>query len=454
MPKGWTGSLPVFRKRKDPYREAEEVLLDHGDRIAALEANAALLEELDADDDPALDVEAGPEGYAPSLIVVPTWEEMAARGSGSISGDRSLDELLTQTDRDEIDNRLASLNEEFAAQCRLDKFDVGIAVMSGILSAAVDMFLIGVPARTHEDGLRAQPLENYVRDQFKRWFPEDEMKKLAATPAAKVPYDAQYNTGFTDTWVEGLYPTMHRLYSLGHDPLLGFIVGVGDILNGTITTIDKTGAVVVQQIGRYADRKASTVVEALIRQFIHLKTDVNTAMGLPAPLMGLFNLMQFGELGEEKQTVAEIVQGMYYEGYDFEHFCAQSIPAMLVEVAVRTSYFGKRVHEGYGVRESIPFSLDGEKHPKLATMLFLAHSVAAGIDAGRVCFSKNPMELSYPEMAVFAGYALGQLKWSLIKKPALRHKHVMEVLDAELRELTKVSGDRLEDMQDFKFVFA
>ena len=106
---------------------------------------------------------------------------------------------------------------------------------------------------------------------------------------------------------------MHRLYSLGHDPLLGFVVGVGDILNGTITTVDKTGNVVVQQIGRYTDRKASTVAEALIRQFIHLKTDVNTAMGLPAPLMGLFNIMQFGELGTEKQTVAEIVQGMYYE---------------------------------------------------------------------------------------------------------------------------------------------
>ena len=48
----------------------------------------------------------------------------------------------------------------------------------------------------------------------------------------------------------------------------------------------------------------------------------------------------------EKQTVAEIVQGMYYEGYDFEHFCAQSIPTMLAEIAVRVSYFSKRIHEG------------------------------------------------------------------------------------------------------------
>ena len=39
-------------------------------------------------------------------------------------------------------------------------------------------------------------------------------------------------------------------------------------------------------------------------------------MGLPAPLMGLFNLFQSGSIGEAEQTVAEIVQRIYYEGYD------------------------------------------------------------------------------------------------------------------------------------------
>ena len=444
----------MFRKKKGPHREIEEILLDHENRIATLVANAELLEETNVEDSLTPEDETGAEECTSSLIVVPTWNEMATQANKSVSEDDRLDNLLTQSDRDEIDRRLASLNEEFAARYRLDKFDVGIAVMSGILAAAVDMFLVGVPARTHEQGLRAQPLENYIRDQFKKWLPEDEMKKLSATSEAKVPYDAQYNAGFTETWVEGLYPTMHRLYSLGHDPLLGFVVGVRDILNRTITTVDKTGNVVVQQIGRYTDRKASTVAEALIRQFIHLKTDVNTAMGLPAPLMGLFNIMQFGELGTEKQTVAEIVQGMYYEGYDFEHFCAQSIPTMLAELAVRTSYFSKRIHEGRSVKESIPFSKNRERHPKLATMLFLAHSVAAGIDAGRIYFSKNPMELSYPEMATFAVYAMGQLKWSLVKKPNLRHEHIMQALDLEVKELTGSSEERLEDMESFEFIFA
>jgi hypothetical protein len=439
-----------FRKKK--RNDLETVLLAQDDRLKQLAASAGPSESRGQECNSICDVE--PDIDAPTLITIPTWEQMVSNANDVVPETRTIDDILSREDLEDIDTQLAELNEEFAAKYRLDKYDIAFAVMSGILAAAVDMFLVGVPQRTSEEGLRGGKLENYVRDKFKEWLPEEEMKKLAASAEAKVPYDAPYNMGFTEEWVEGLNPYMHRLYSLGHDPLLGFVIGVGDILSGSITTIDKMGNVVVQQIGRYSDRKASTVVEALIRQFVHLKTDVNTSMGLPAPLMGLFNLLQFGEIGEEKLTIAEIVQGMYYEGYDFEHFCAQSIPVMLAELSVRLCYLGKRLHEGYPLRESIPFSTNRDKHPKLATMLFLAHSVAAGIDAGRVYFSKNPMELSYPEMVVFAGYAIKQLKWAAVDKPALRHKNIMKALDEELEELSNASDERLKAMEGFEFYFA
>ena len=111
----------------------------------------------------------------------------------------------------------------------------------------------------------------------------------------------------------------HRLLSLGHDPLLGFVFGVADILTGRMTTIDKSGKIVSQVMEVYADRKESDVFAALAKQIIHFKSDITTSMGLPAPLMSLFNLLQFGSIGEEELTIAEIVQGMHYEGYDFIH---------------------------------------------------------------------------------------------------------------------------------------
>ena len=92
---------------------------------------------------------------------------------------------------------------------------------------------------------------------------------------------------------------------------------MADILTGRMTTIDKTGKIVVQVMENYADRKETDVFAAIAKQIIHFKSDITTSMGLPAPMMALFNLLQFGKIGEYEQTIAEIVQGMYYEGYDY-----------------------------------------------------------------------------------------------------------------------------------------
>ena len=231
------------------------------------------------------------------------------------------------------------------------------------MSAAVDILLVGIPQKG-PDGLSAGTLANYVRAYFEKKFPEDEMKKLANSKESKVSFDAQDNRN-TKEYVQGLSAYYHRLLSLGHDPVLGFIVGVFDIMTGRMTTIDKAGKVVSQVMENYSDRTESNLFAALAKQIIHFKSDITTSMGLPAPLMGLFNLLQFGSIGEEEQTIAEIVQGMYYEGYDFIHFCSLSLPVMITEVIVRLGYAAKRIKEGHTVKESVPVSLNRDKHPKL-----------------------------------------------------------------------------------------
>ena len=53
----------------------------------------------------------------------------------------------------------------------------------------------------------------------------------------------------------------------------------------------------------------------------------------------LFNFASVLEkFGDENQTIAEIVQGMYYEGYDFIHFSSMAISTMIIEVIIRIGY--------------------------------------------------------------------------------------------------------------------
>lgn len=416
------------RRKKDIAQEAEDVLYSLFARAEELEDPKSEEQNLIQEACEKPRVVSGEDEFG---FPKTSWDALVEDARSTYGSGHHVEGLLTEEELAAADERVRVLNEEYNALHRLDHVDIAISVSAGTLSSFVDILLVGIPERT-PDGLRGRPLENYVRDWFLERFPPKEMERLAHDVSSKVPYDAPYNTGFTNEYVEGLWPTMHRLYSLGHDPLLGFVVGTLDILRGRMTTIDKFGRILSQEVPRYAGREEATVFAALCKQLIHFKSDVTTSMGLPAPFMGLFNLMQFGSVGEEEQTIAEIVQGMYYEGYDFQHFCAQSVPVMLTEVVVRLGYFLKRVAEGHGVKESIPVTADRERRPKLGTMLFTAHSLATAVNAGRVAFTKDPMAINYPQWLFFAYRSFAQAKWAMIEKPLKRHEHVMQALEADI----------------------
>lgn len=387
-----------------------------------------------------------------TTLVVPSWEQLCAEAEASVGKNCDLESFFTEDELKSNEEYIEDLRNEFNQLHRLDKIDVTISAIAGIVAGVVDILLVGIPHRGRS-GLEAGPLSDYIRAYFDKVYPPDEMEKLANSKASKVSFDAQDNR-HTRVHVEGLSAYYHRLLQLGHDPVLGFVVGVMDIMTGRMTTIDKAGNLVSQTMENYQDRVEPNVFKAIAKEFLHLKSDITTSMGLPAPLMGLFNLMQFGSVGEEELTVAEIVQGMYYEGYDFIHFCASSIPVMITEVIVRLCYAIKRVKEGHTIKESIPVSLNREKHPKLATMLFIANSAATGINLGKVLFTKNPLAINYPQWLAFAKYSYGQLKWSLINKPEAREAYVEKRLNDEMTDLIEQIDKNFEEFsKDYTVVF-
>lgn len=357
------------------------------------------------------------------------WDDLCKEANRNTPENVSLTEFFTKEELLANRKYIEKLNDDYNALFRLDKTDWVISAIAGIISAAVDILFVGIPGPT-QAGVKAGPLSNHIRSYFEKKYPPEEMENLGRKAFVKTPYDAQDNRN-TSVYVDGLSSYYHRLLSLGHDPLLGFIVGVLDIMRGTMTTIDKKGRVVSQIMDVYTDRKETNLFEALTKQLLHLKSDFTTSMGLPTPLMGLFNLLQFGSIGEERQTIAEVVQGMYYEGYDFTHFCSMSVPVMLTEIIVRICWCIKRMKEGHTLKDSIPFSTHRETKPKLATMLFIAHSSAIAINAGKIALTENPMAINYPQWLAFGKYAFSQLRWNLLQKPELRDRFVMKTIEEE-----------------------
>lgn len=364
-------------------------------------------------------VETKTAHYIPKKeIFLLSWEQLVEKANQQVQDEIIFEDILTADEIAENCEVLKDLNAEYKAIYSLDKFDILLGVGSGILASLVDILLIGMPAKT----VNAGPLAKYVRKRFETVFSPGDLENWKF---AKVPFDAQDNRN-TKRIVNGLSPQYHRLYSLGHDPLLGFIIGVLDIMNGQMTTIDKFGKIVVQDMPNYLDRKEENIFFAIAKLLVHFKSDITTSMGLPAPLMGLFNLLQFGEIGKEEETIAQIVQGMYQDGYDFIHFATMSIPVMLIEVLVRLGYACRRLSQGASLSDAVAFSTNRKKYPKLGTILFTAHTVSTAVNLGKIIITENPLAINYPQWLAFFKYSYQEVHYQLFIEPEQKRRFFEE----------------------------
>ena len=81
-------------------------------------------------------------------------------------------------------------------------------------------------------------------------------------------------------------------------------------------------------------------------------------------------------------------------------------------------------------------------------MLFIGHSAATAINAGKVYFSQDPMAINYPQWLAFAKYSYQQLRWSLVTKPDLREKYVLGEIGDELQGVYHQVDGMYAELQD------
>lgn len=375
------------------------------------------------------------------IYVVRSWESILEETEKHIPYDVSLKEIFTDEELISNEKYIIKLRNEFNAIHRLDAEDYAICGVSGILSAAIDIFLVGMP-ESPLAGVEGGSLSNFLRSKIEESLPLSEIKKLEKE--FWVPYDSSTNRNLNIP-VEGLSTYFHRFQSLGHDPILGFIFGVIDVMNGTFSAIDKNGKLIKQVVSNQ-ETAGMKFFDAIDLVFGHMKSDIATPRGLPAPFMTMFNLFQFGDIGEEGLTIAEVARSMYGQGYDFTHFLSMSVPVAINEALVRGAYCIKRVKEGHKLIESLPFDLALNKKPKLSTMLFISHSIATAANAGKIAFTENPLSINYAQWLAFAKYSISQLKWILLQKPALRNKYVQGFIDSDWKELNSVLQDSWDQL--------
>jgi hypothetical protein len=334
---------------------------------------------------------------------------------------------------------LANEKKSYDAQLAWDKCDYLFVGASGVLAALTDVLLVGTP--------KTSPLTKWLKDfnttakagqtdWFSQWA-----RDLEKT--CKVPYDAQTMAGMSGS--------SHRFQSLGHDPVLGFVVGILDIMRGTVTgfSYDKLNSFHSFATHTVSSDVSINLIETILKQFGHLISDVATPMGLPAPFMTLMQGINIGSFGDKGRSVGEVARWMYLNGYDLRHFLVTGITPAVVEIVLR-AYIMIRHYSEHG-----EIKCDLASHPKYRSMLLMAHGIATTANAGKVVLTQNPLAVNYAEYMAFIRYLIPSLKYWLFDQRHLRLEHMEKINESGWNDLLN-NSDRLLgaiSKQDFPIIY-
>lgn len=309
--------------------------------------------------------------------------------------------LMSKSQQVELQKRI---KEDFSLKnANCDKYDYMIAGTCGIISGLVDILFVGAPNESTlgniVDAKANQITEKFA--EFLGWNKEKALEKGSNTTASaigfleknfKVNYDQATTNGKngTEGLVKNLSMSNHHLKSLGHSPdIIGLFFSILNqftstssfVSNGKLITID------TEEFELEGHTPFAKIFCGFANWFGHIMSDWTGSSGtvgqggrgtgVPIPFYNLFQMMNFGEFGQDKQTFATITTKVFEEGYDFRHGIAMAIPVLINELLIRFMYTMKAhfYHEKAWI-DSIPKG----SIPELRRMLLVGHGTLCLID--------------------------------------------------------------------------
>jgi len=345
------------------------------------------------------------------------WESYVSEVNGYIERhnlDVSIDpiaQMLTPEEYKAIDKKYKVQFEKY----KWDKWDYTFVGSAGVIASLTDFLLVKIPKTITYGGVEqaGSPITDFLKKRInseegtKTWFSDwaNELEKRC-----KVPYDNVAGSG-----LGGMTGRTHRLQTLGHDPILGLVFGVLNIMRGTITGFSYEKLAGLHKLKSIPVQGAENIglIQAILKQLGHLVSDVGTKTGVQPPfftlLQGINAQSPFSPKG---RSVGEIARWMYLNGYDFRHFLTTGITPGVIEIILR-AYIMIRHYSEHG---EVKFMV--ASNPKYRSMLLAAHGIATVGNLGKVALQQgNPLAINYAQWIALFRYLLPSLKYWLFDKP-------------------------------------
>lgn len=220
---------------------------------------------------------------------------------------------------------LDDLDEQFCQKTGLTKVDMTFLFTAIGLQIARQYLLTQFPERLDNKSAAKGTFghgEEHSNRHHKYYNPS--LNEIITNP---VPFDA--NIGANGA-LSGGGKMGHRVTAIGHDPILGLIFGTANIATSTLTTMNfdsyhistnankrdyfknhaRTDLVISYTVDKMISQgmEGKTIVAmSLIKEIIHLKSDINTKHSLPLPFISVINPKIASELASYGFDMANVV---------------------------------------------------------------------------------------------------------------------------------------------------
>ena len=259
---------------------------------------------------------------------IPDWSELANKANDIYSEEVPIEDLLSKEEFQFCIDEVQRINDEFSVKTGiLNKKDMAFLMVATALQTArwlIIQELCGDLGQTIDKDSRLDHNDRSIKEsvkesnksfqeRFKDHGHRESEKKYKSWEQiifSSAPYDTTVGSPNFGENLEGKY---HRYKTLGHDPVLGWIFGTANFVTDTCTLsnlnsyrISRKGTPHFSEqtnLGTIFYEVFDSTKEDWLRlpagvfaEYIHLKSDVFTKLGLPVPIIEVFSESLAGDL--------------------------------------------------------------------------------------------------------------------------------------------------------------
>lgn len=369
--------------------------------------------------------------------------------------DNWADKVVEKSVREYGEN-IERINREFKEKTKLQDEDAAFVIGATMLQV---VRVLAINALTQIEGAgqcntKEQVLHDVQNDLFQKF---NDSGAPGSTPlyaskhhiltARGVPYDATRYAGESLKLFQG---ANHRFATLGHDPVLGLLFGTANIMTNSITCVKSTGTLDIglripmtfsvaydftgknPQIaepvstirmlinsGKRVVEEPSAAAAALIKQIVHIGTDLYTPCGIQLP---------FANLALDKAHVEKLTE--YVSTGDVLKVGAQAGTAVLINWLIAALHGCSLIFKDDG--SDYAFDLHQTRTKKI---ILISNTLATSSSVIQATITKNPKCLDLGGAAVLVYRLFTDLSFIARLKEEYVNSELDKIYDERAREL-------------------